>query len=322
MKKLFLMMLIGATQMIPANAQQGLGGMVLDSTYTTNGDGIRESKTVYEYNSDKQLTATYDYSYGFIYDSNIFLSGRTLYTYDVQGHPLKQETYEYEDDQYILTGTVEFSEWNEDAGMPAVTVIQALDEDDPSAGLQPYMKNVIRKFHGKSGPEDTESFSWDKESGSWIPAGGTKAEFDSHGNMTKETVTMTVEEEGVSYSMDIMSTYEYDSHGNVTKEISSSLVMGFDFGTTEKTYVNEYYPDGNLKKVTETEIAKEFYGGNQDVITIKYYFWSAGGTSGIKAINKAQKALERYHDLNGNEFNGTPSEKGLFIRDGKLILNR
>ena len=133
---------------------------------------------------------------------------------------------------------------------------------------------------------------------------------------------MTIQEDEESYSMDVVSLFEYDSSGNKTKETSSMSIFGIVFGTTVKTYSNEYYPDGNLKKVTETEIAEDFNGGDQDVITIEYYFWGTGGTSGIKAVNKAQKALERYHDLNGNEFNGTPSEKGLFIRDGKLILNR
>ena len=313
MKKIYLA-LLGAMSMLSVSAQQGLGGLVLDSTYTTSADGVRVSKTVCEYNSSKLLVASYDSTYVGGMGQQLaapVIEGRTIYTYDSDNHILSQEDYDYDNGQYILTAKSEFSEWNAEAGQPAVAVVSQVDEENPAAGLQLLMKTVVTKFHGKSGAETLESYTWDGLQ--WVLAGTTTAEFDGAGRKTKETVSMTVE----GYAVDMETTFEYDSKGNPVKETSSTKMMGMNLGQTVTTFANEYYPDDNLKKVTTTSVTE--YGTN---VSMEYFFWGSGNTAGIRRAEYLSKKVMQDYDLLGRKVNEQTVRKGIYIVGGKKVVKK
>ena len=147
MKKVYLMF-FGTMFAMCAMAQQGKGGLVLDSTYTTTGDGTRQEKSINEYNANKQQTATFMYSYK---DKNAnqlsvpLLTSKTEPTYDAQSRVTKLNTYSYANDAYTLTAVMEMSGFNS-SGLPTVTIMKAVSEEDPSAGLQNMMKTEVTKF--------------------------------------------------------------------------------------------------------------------------------------------------------------------------------
>lgn len=328
MKKFYLMMLFGAMFATSASAQATENGYVLDSTYTTNASDARMSKEVFEYNDTQQPTASYSYTY---YDQTGALtstaapSGKTLTTYDDQGRPTKEEDYVYENNDWTKTSLMEYSEFNAE-GNPTVIVIYELDDENPAAGLQPSVKYVVTKYNGKE-MEDANMYM--NEGGEWLNVGTYHNDFNDWGGVTKTTTIYNM----MGYQFSTESTYEYDSEHRLVKETSQDMMGGLNITTYEwdshgystketytiaeggnhvSTFVNEYDGNGNIAKRAETPD----YGEK----TTEYYFWSKNGATGISSLRLNDQLKGIYYDLNGRRMNGTPTQKGVYILDGKKTL--
>ena len=311
MKKIYLMFL-GTMFATCAMAQQGKGGLVLDSAYTTDGDNARQSKTINEYNAQKQLTASYTYNY---FDENhqplaeMRLEAKSELTYN--GNNITQmDTYNYANGEYTLAARLEMSDFDASTGTAKQTIMSAIDPENPSAGLQQSIKTVVNKV-GSQGREDEVVYWW--EDGAWTLFETVHYDYNADGTVAKETAVMGEGEEAMTQE----TTYEYDANKEVTKKVTSiPALAAFGMGESVTTYQNEYYADGNLKKVTET---------GETGISMDYYFWgdgkAKGGVSPSTGISLARQQLEkmqRIYDLNGRQV--TNPTKGLYIVNGRKMI--
>ena len=306
MKKVYLMF-FGTMFAMCAMAQQGKGGLVLDSTYTTTGDGTRQEKSINEYNANKQQTATFMYSYKDKNGNQLsvpLLTSKTEPTYDAQSRVTKLNTYSYANDAYTLTAVMEMSGFNS-SGLPTVTIMKAVSEEDPSAGLQNMMKTEVTKF-GNYGSEDEKTYMW--QDGDWMEMSTVHIDYNNDGTVAKET-------EDMGGYMTTVTTYEYDANQNVTKETASMTMMGTSYGNTVTEYTNEYYADGNLKKVTTIR---------NESTSVDYYFWGDGKAKGgvistaIQMVKRQQEQMLRIYDLQGRSVKH--ATKGLYIVNGRKMM--
>ena len=297
--------LFGLLLMSTAFAEVGVNGLVLDSTYTTYQDGIRIGKTVYEYNSKKQVTAIYDYGY----DGDIAtLTSRTVNTYNGNDQLLKQESYELMEEDFVLASVIEYSNWDEKSNEPGGYIYYALDEEDPAAGLQLSIKQEAF-FDSEGKPVDYHIYQWDAEIGDWTLSAKGQISYNDQGQISELFTSMDYE----GFSVQNTATYEYDSHGSLTKETTTQTLNGYPMGSTVYSYVNEYYDDGNLKTVTETP-------DDSELSTIEYYFWGKGNTTRVNTIEDALRKTGIYFDLSGRSYNGTPTEPGIYIIGNRKVV--
>ena len=301
--KQFYLTLLGAMFMTSAYAYTGEGGLVLDSTYTTDVDGVRLSKDVYEYNSAKQETAVYTYDY-FSLDGSPRLSGKDLITYDAQGRRVKDEEYDINGEEATLSQVTEYTDFDA-LGRAQLYIVKAIDEENPSAGLQEAERYIIKSFYG-----DTESFV-DAEitttSGGMTMSGTIHCDYASNGTLSKYSMTVSF----MGYAIESVTTFEYDSHYQVTKEVSIT-----PYAKIVSTYENAYYDDGNLKRVKSTDTTD---AGTS--VTISYYFWGQGNSAGLTPATLSRQ-IQRCFDLNGRSYQGIPDGKGLYILNGKKIFRK
>ncbi|MBO6078622.1 MAG: hypothetical protein J6P66_07720 [Bacteroidaceae bacterium] len=318
MKKTATTFLFGMIFMVSAHAQtpnfKGLNGLVLDSTYTTSADGTRTFKSVFFYNSNKDLTSMESYDY----DENMsaFLSTRAEITYQNDGYIESEIFYDKDEEtgEFVMTSKYVFSEWNEINKEPGVSIIYVLDEDNPEAGLQPAGKQEIF-FNDNGLPLDYHLYELN-ENDDWELAGKGHLEYNEDGVLVSDEGSMTMEVEGETYNYQTMTTYEYDGHGNVSKEITTTKMFGMVMGTTTIIYENEYYDDGNLKMIkSDTD-----RGYAEHEIEFEYYFWGNGNTTLIRSIEAAKKLAGIYFDLSGRRHQGTPTEKGIYIIEGRKVI--
>ena len=305
MKKIYLMF-FGTMFATCAMAQQGKGGLVLDSTYTMTGDGTRQEKSIHEYDANKRQTATYVYSYQDKNGNQLsipLLTSKSEPQYDGQGRVTKLNSYSYADDAYTLTAVMEMSGFNA-SGLATVTIMKAVNEEEPSAGLQNVMKTEVTKS-GTYGAEDETSYMW--EDGAWVEMSTVHFDYNTDGTVAKET-------EDMGGYMTTVTTYEYDANQNVTKETATMTMMGMSYGDTVTEYTNEYYADGNMKKVTTTR--------NENT-SVDYYFWGDGKAKGgaitaIDMVRQQMQQMQRIYDLQGRSVKN--ATKGLYIVNGRKMM--
>ena len=119
---------------------------------------------------------------------------------------------------------------------------------------------------------------------------------------------------GIDHTAETINSYEYDSHDQICKSI---IIFNSDGVPDENTEVviwtNEYYNDGNLKKVTRT------LENNIPQSTL-YYYWGDGNATLIRGINAAIRNTGIFFDLSGHAYSGTPTEKGIYILNGKKVV--
>ena len=314
MKKTATTFLFGMILMVSAHAQtpsvKGLNGLVLDSTYTTSADGTRTSKSVFFYNSNKDVTSIEGYEY----DENMsaVLSTRDEYTYQNDGYIESVNIY-YKDEetrQLVLTSKYLYSEWNEISKDPGVILIHELDEENPEAGIQLLRKQET--FYNDNGqPVDYHLYTMN-ENDEWELVGKGNAQYNEDGLLVNQETTIY---SGI-YNLQTVITYEYDSHRNVTKETSVISMSGLEMSNSTTIYENEYYDDGNLKIIkSDTD-----RGYAEHEIEFEYYFWGNGNTTLIRSIEAAKKLAGIYFDLSGRQHQGTPTEKGIYIIEGRKVI--
>ncbi len=304
MKKFYLM-LLGAMFTMTAAAQQGKGGLVLDSARTFNADNVKTELTIMEYDANKRITATYGYDCVNEQGTPVYppvLTDKSEVAYNAQGYINLVNLYSYKDGKYTLSSTSEMSNFNA-SGTAGMTVMKAVDSENPSGGLQNSMKIEVTAFAANGAAATEKTYTW--EEGEWTLMMTTTTEYNADGTVKTETADM-----GGGYTM--VTTYEYDDNGNKTKKTSS---MG-GFYSTVTEYTNEYYADGNLKKVV---IAGD---GNPST---EEYFWGNGQAKGgvitaIGHINRQKEQMQRIYDLQGRSV-AVPA-KGLYIVGGKKIVKK
>ena len=86
-----------------------------------------------------------------------------------------------------------------------------------------------------------------------------------------------------------------------------------DSGTSENTFEIVYDANGNISTVSE------FVDGT--AYCPLYFFWSKGGKTAIRSPKQLQNAAPWY-DLSGRRLNGQPTQKGIFIHNGKKVYNK
>jgi len=307
MNKIYLM-LFGAMSALCSFAQAGVAGFQVDCMITEI-KGERVTKTTYEYNSAGLITAEYSYSYmstlgGSQEDPKLI--GRNLYFYNEDGKPTYEESYDYEDGQYVLTGSSKVTKYNEENGQPCETIVYEKDEDGSSEELQPVRRIVVHKFHNFC-DEDEETY--ELQNGEWVLVMTNHYEFDEWDNKIKAIAQALME--GMEVNMEM--NWTYDSHHNVTSSSTTTTFGGMQM-TTSNTYTNEYDDNGCLvKQVTTTE-------SQDDLIT--YFYWSPVST-GIKNIVRGDDIKifgNAIYDMLGRKVNAQKASKGIYVVGGKKVV--
>lgn len=233
MKKISLL-LFGAMFALGVKAQSYTNGeWKVDSVVTTTSDGRLLSREVYKYN-DKGLLAEIE---GQEMQNGSISNTKSVYTYNEQGVTATQEIFLQSGSEWTTLSKSEVTEYDPSNGMPKVIESIGPQELNPT-GENVKTKTEITKWHGYQFEEE-EIYMW--LGGTWTHGSSVKAIYDANDLMTKLVTTISML--GFEYSTEV--DYEYDTHGNITKETTTAA------GTvTTVIYVNEYDTNDNLKKVT------------------------------------------------------------------------
>ena len=297
----FYFSLLGAMFALTVSAQDfsAQAGMKLDSVYSESADGVRMSKSVYEYDANGRIVTEYTYNYDF-QGVNVVSMIKGVATYDDQGRLVREDVYESNGGDYVLSGYSENSEFDAE-NRPTVVTEYSIDDENPAAGIQLESKTVVSKYNGQN-PEDYELYAWNGSD--WDLYMTMHSDYNAQGLPVKSTQSMSVM--GMTYTNTM--TYEYDDHGQILRSETSS---GFGIVTTAD-YTNTYDADGNLIKQVCSTMGTD--------VTM-YLFWSKGGSAGLDRVMDSEKA-SAYYDLGGRRLNGQPTKKGIFIHNGKKVYNK
>jgi len=298
MRKIYVL-LFGAMLSLAASAQSQSqyyhGDWHLDSLVSVDDDGYY-FREVYSYNDAGLLTTILSKEF----NGEVVKFTKSEMTYNEQGITKLQDQFRLVDGDYVLMSRSEVTEYSPENGMPMV-VISSSAGSTPGAELKPVSKTVVTKFHGNNF-EEKELYEW--HNGDWKKTGYTTAEYNDRDLMVKLVEVTSY----MGTEMNSETTYEYDSHGNVTKDVYTSMDIPFTI-----TYTNEYDANDNLSMVTSE------YDGLYSMRS--YYFWSLGEGTGMRVMMVSEPDAQWY-DLNGCRLTGRPSQKGIFIRDGKKFINK
>lgn len=304
MKRL-MMMLFGAIYVLGVFAQAGVAGYQVDCMVTEM-KGERMTKTTYEYNTTGLIKAEYSYSY-LAGNQEPVLIGRNLYFYDENGRPTYDESYDYEDGHYVLTGSSKVIKYNEQNGQPCETIVYERDTEDSSSELQPVRRIIVHKFHNFC-DEDEETY--ELQNGEWMLVMTNHYEFDEWDNKIRAIAQALMD--GMEVNMEM--NWTYDSHHNMTSAISTTTVMGMEM-TTTNTYTNEYDTNGCLIKQVTTVDSQESF--------TTYYYWSPVNSTGMKDIRRLEDVKSignTLYDLLGRKVNRQTAPKGVYVIDGKKVI--
>ena len=88
----------------------------------------------------------------------------------------------------------------------------------------------------------------------------------------------------------------------------------YEISSTEMTFTNEYYDDGNLMTSAEYDEGK--------LIETGYYFWGNGVTTAIRQMQETVRSFINYYDLQGRRLSNQPMLHGIYVKNGKKIMVR
>ncbi len=314
MKRLILLGVAAIMAATNMNAQmsdetQGLGGLVLDSIYNEKSDGVIWTKSVYEYTKDKQPKVLRNFAFFDENNQKIDTPRHTdyiTYFYDEQNRMQKEETCEVVDGKSRVLYIEEIVEYDAESGLPALIYSYGASESDPESTPQLERKGVVTKYHGNVGIEEMQIYMMQNDE--WQLMASVIFTYDEQGHVLKEAMELG--------GMQLVTENEYDDHGQIIRKVVKQVQQFFGetivLDSSETTFTNEYYEDGNLK--TSALYQKDA------LIETKHYFWGKGTISGIlQAINN-QWLSGKWFDLNGRIINGKPTQKGVYIYNGKKTV--
>ncbi len=288
---------------------QGVGGLVLDSLYSINKNGQRNTKYVFEYNEARLPQIRWEWIYlgeDGSHQDEPRLSGYAKYYYDDQNRQQKYETYTESNGSFYVNHIEEIAEYDEATCLPKVIYAYQGSVDDPEAEPELAQKAVVTKYHGNIGIEEMEVYVFVR--GEWMLFGYSYNTYDDEGQLVQETIQVG--------SSSIITTYEYDEHGKVTlKVVQEILEYGgqlYGVSNIEMAFTNEYYDDGNLKTVAEYD--------DDTYIETTYYFWGDGVTTAIRQMQSVMSSVDRYYDMNGRPLNAKPTREGIYLHNGKKLI--
>jgi len=314
MKKMMMLAVAAMVTILNVNAQlndetQGVGGLVLDSLWQTNSEGVRKVKFVYEYNEDKQPTKKtelvyFDDDHTYLADPVVY--GYETYVYDSQKRLKRNETYEKENGVFRANYVTEIAEYDESTSLPSLIYTYEAKQGDPNATLELQQKAEVTKYYGNKDIAEMNVFLM--QDGSWQLMATVRRDFNGQGLMVKETSEIG--------GFQLVTEYEYDDHGHLTQQVVKQVMqfMGQDIEevTSKRNFTNAYYDDGNLKSVIEEN--------DGQLIETSHYFWGDGSGAGIQHIINVEAIGNKWIDLNGRILNGKPGQKGVYIKDGRKVL--
>ena len=253
---------------------EGLNGLYLDSIMEVHPNG-QYAKTVYEYNSNKLPIAEY------------------ISIFEENGTQTSSERAEiqYNEDNCITT---------------QVVTTQSPDK---------YFLSKVVWSDWDANKHPRSAIHYEKQEDEWNKVSTLSIEYDDDGKVIRATSRVIyTDPEGIDHTAETINSYEYDSHDQICKSI---IIFNSDGVPDENTEVviwtNEYYNDGNLKKVTRT------LENNIPQSTL-YYYWGDGNATLIRGINAAIRNTGIFFDLSGHAYSGTPTEKGIYILNGKKVV--
>lgn len=253
---------------------EGLNGLYLDSIMEVHPNG-QYAKTVYEYNSNKLPIAEY------------------ISIFEENGTQTSSERAEiqYNEDNCITT---------------QVVTTQSPDK---------YFLSKVVWSDWDANKHPRSAIHYEKQEDEWNKVATLSIEYDDDGKVIRATSRVIyTDPEGIDHTAETINSYEYDSHDQICKSI---IIFNLDGVPDENTEVviwtNEYYNDGNLKKVTRT------LENNIPQSTL-YYYWGDGNATLIRGINAAIRNTGIFFDLSGHAYSGTPTEKGIYILNGKKVV--
>lgn len=253
---------------------EGLNGLYLDSIMEVLPNG-QYAKTVYEYNSNKLPIAEY---------ISIFAENGTQTSSE-------RAEIQYNEDNCITT---------------QVVTTQSPDK---------YFLSKVVWYDWDANKHPRSAIHYEKQEDEWNKVSTLSIEYDDDGKVIRATSSVIyTDPEGIDHTAETINSYEYDSHDQICKSI---IIFNLDGVPDENTEVviwtNEYYNDGNLKKVTRT------HENNIPQSTL-YYYWGDGNATLIRGINAAIRNTGIFFDLSGHAYSGTPTEKGIYILNGKKVV--
>jgi hypothetical protein len=253
---------------------EGLNGLYLDSIMEVHPNG-QYAKTVYEYNSNKLPIAEY------------------ISIFEENGTQTSSERAEiqYNEDNCITT---------------QVVTTQSPDK---------YFLSKVVWSDWDANKHPRSAIHYEKQEDEWNKVATLSIEYDDDGKVIRATSRVIyTDPEGIDHTAETINSFEYDSHDQICKSI---IIFNSDGVPDENTEVviwtNEYYNDGNLKKVTRT------LENNIPQSTL-YYYWGDGNATLIRGINAAIRNTGIFFDLSGHAYSGTPTEKGIYILNGKKVV--
>jgi hypothetical protein len=234
--KRIVLMLVGALLALGISAQTFTNGeWRVDSIITTQKDGKVVARQIMQYNA-AGLVSQID---GQEAEDGSMFNTKTVYTYNDKGMTATQELYRQNGRDWTLMSKSEVTEYDDATGMPKVT------ETTGPVGIEGNIlgnvrtKTVITKFHG-SQFEEEEVYVWMGDE--WTKNATATATFNSADQMVKMVTWMDY----LGIEMTTEADYEYDSHGNLTKQTTTTSLGSISV----ITYTNEYDANDNLAKIT------------------------------------------------------------------------
>ncbi len=292
-----------------SNETQGLGDLVLDSILNERSNGVIWTKSVYEYTEDKQPKVLRNFAF-FDEDNQKIdtprLTDYVTYFYDEQKRMQKEEACEVVDGKSHVLSIEEIVQYDAESGLPALIYSYEAKESDPESTPQLVRKGVVKKYHGNVGIEEMEIYMLQNDE--WQLMASVIFTYDEQGHVLKETMEFG--------GIQLITENEYDDHGQIIRKVVKQVQQIFGetivSDSSEITFTNEYYEDGNLKTSAQH---------NKDaLIETNHYFWGKGTISGIQQAINNQWLSGKWFDLNGRIINGKPTQKGVYIYNGKKTV--
>lgn len=320
MKKTVTTLFFAFTLMTSAYAQgifsdlRGNNGLWLDSLIVTYVDGTRTEKNIYEYNSDKLPICRYQYEYN--ENQELIPTTRTENTFNEDKNLAIQESFIYDQGkgEFVLSERDVISAWNEISKIPSTILRYGIDEDNPEAGIQLLNKEVLTDFNEQGNPVDAHYYAI--REGQEVLIAKAHLDYYENGLPKEENVSGETIDSGDTLTYVSKYTYKYDSYGNETESTVLIYYNGVEAINEVTTHRYEYDENDNPKKAYKSYTTKDPSGKRDE---IGYYYWGDGTATLIRAL-KAARMNNIFFDLSGRQHQGTPTEKGIYIVNGKKVV--
>ena len=272
----------------------------LDSIIRTTQDSRRAEKNVMEYDGENNLKVINTYAHA---NGQWEPSQRMEYTINDFGLVERSTVYTWENGEYCIAECEEVEQFTLN-GQPRVVVISERLGAEPSAGIQPVLKQVVTGMH-QDRLTDYDLYAW--QMGKWILIGHSHTEYGDEGRHVSEVLDFSLSGLTMAQGVDI----DYDDYGQPMRMNEYVLDGGEKLYNVETFFGNVYDDDGLL-------ILRTVTSADSGESSADKYYWSLGTTTDVKNVAEGRKPTsEYYYDMSGRRHHGRPTLPGVYLIDGQ-----